>query len=316
MKQRFGLLGRKLSHSLSPQIHALFGDYSYELFEREPDELNAFFADTSLTGFNVTIPYKLEALRRCDALSETAQRIGAVNTVIRRADGTLFGDNTDAFGFSFMAAQCGVSFEGKKVLILGTGGASRTVQTAAADGGAKEIVLISRSGENNYQNLSCHADADVLVNTTPVGMFPCCRHRHSAFPTPTVWRCSWRRENAAPSCFWVSRSMTASFRAPQKRCCKINQIWCSSVCPAAENPPLPRCSENGSAERYWIRMQKWKRRQEKASRRSLPSKAKLPFETRRPPRVKRSASNSAQSSPQAAARSCANGTAMRCGKTA
>ena len=172
MKQRFGLLGRKLSHSLSPQIHALFGDYSYELFEREPDELDAFFADTSLTGFNVTIPYKLEALRRCDALSETAQRIGAVNTVIRRADGTLFGDNTDAFGFSFMAAQCGVSFEGKKVLILGTGGASRTVQTAAADGGAKEIVLISRSGENNYQNLSCHADADVLVNTTPVGMFP------------------------------------------------------------------------------------------------------------------------------------------------
>ena len=172
MKQRFGLLGRKLSHSLSPQIHAMFGDYSYELFEREPDDLDAFFADTSLTGFNVTIPYKLEALRRCDALSKTAKRIGAVNTVIRRADGTLFGDNTDAFGFSYMAAQCGVTFRGKKVLILGTGGASRTAQTVASDGDAKEIILVSRSGENNYQNLSRHADADVIVNTTPVGMFP------------------------------------------------------------------------------------------------------------------------------------------------
>ena len=172
MKQRFGLLGRKLSHSLSPQIHALFGDYSYELFEREPEELDALFADTSLNGFNVTIPYKVEALKRCDTLSDTAKRIGAVNTVIRREDGTLFGDNTDAFGFSYMAAQNGVRFAGKKVLVLGSGGASKTVQTVAADEGAREVIVISRSAENNYQNLPRHADADVIVNTTPVGMYP------------------------------------------------------------------------------------------------------------------------------------------------
>ena len=172
MQQRFGLLGRKLSHSLSPQIHALFGSYPYDLFEREPEELDAFFADDSFAGFNVTIPYKLEALRRCDALSDTARRIGAVNTVLRRPDGTLFGDNTDCFGFLYMAKRCGVAFSGKKVVILGSGGAARTVQTAAADAGAKSIVVISRSGENNYGNLERHADADVIVNTTPVGMFP------------------------------------------------------------------------------------------------------------------------------------------------
>ena len=172
MEPRFGLLGRKLSHSLSPQIHALFGDYPYDLFEREPDELDAFFADETLTGFNVTIPYKVEAFCRCDALSDTAKRIGSVNTVIRRADGTLYGDNTDAFGFSYLAKQSGVTFGGKKVVILGSGGASRTVQTVARDKGAKEIVVISRNGENNYENLSRHADADVIINTTPVGMFP------------------------------------------------------------------------------------------------------------------------------------------------
>ena len=172
MEPRFGLLGRKLSHSLSPQIHALFGDYRYDLFEREPEELDAFFADRMLAGFNVTIPYKVEAFRRCDLLSDTAKRIGSVNTVIRRADGTLFGDNTDYFGFSRMALHTGVSFDGKKVVILGSGGASRTVQIVAKDGGAKEIIIVSRSGENNYENLGRHADADVIVNTTPVGMFP------------------------------------------------------------------------------------------------------------------------------------------------
>ncbi len=172
MEPRFGLLGRKLSHSLSPQIHALFGEYRYDLFEREPEELDAFFASHSLAGFNVTIPYKVEALRRCDALSDTAERIGAVNTVIRRADGTLFGDNTDCFGFLCLAKKCGVFLTGQKVVILGSGGASRTVQTAAADEGARQVVVISRSGENNYENIDRHADADVIVNTTPVGMFP------------------------------------------------------------------------------------------------------------------------------------------------
>ena len=168
----YGLLGRKLGHSLSPQIHSLFGDYPYELFCRERGELDSFFADESIQAFNVTIPYKVEAFNRCDELSESAKKIGSVNTVIRRADGTLYGDNTDYYGFSAMAKRYGADFKGKKVLILGSGGASLTVQAVARDCGAEKIVVVSRRGEENYGNISSHADADILVNTTPVGMFP------------------------------------------------------------------------------------------------------------------------------------------------
>ena len=168
----FGLLGRKLSHSLSPEIHSLMADYEYKLYPTEPENLDCFFSDESLKGFNVTIPYKIEAYNRCDKLSETAKKVGSVNTVIRREDGTLFGDNTDYFGFSYMAEKCGCDFRDKKVLILGSGGASLTVKQVASDSGAKEIVVVSRSGENNYENISRHYDADIIINTTPVGMYP------------------------------------------------------------------------------------------------------------------------------------------------
>lgn len=168
----YGLLGRKLSHSLSPQIHAHFGSYKYELFCREPDELDAFFTDKSLKAYNVTIPYKVDAYNHCDELSDTAKKIGSVNTVIRRADGTLYGDNTDYFGFDYMSKSCGADYKGKKVLVLGSGGASLTVCTVAKDCGAKEIIVVSRSGENNYENIHKHYDADIIVNTTPVGMYP------------------------------------------------------------------------------------------------------------------------------------------------
>ncbi len=168
----YGLLGRKLSHSLSPQIHAHFYSEPYELFCREPEELDEFFADKTLKAYNVTIPYKVDAYNHCDSLSETAKKIGSVNTVIRREDGTLYGDNTDYFGFSYMSQKCGADYRGKKVLVLGSGGASRTVCTVAKDSGAREIIVVSRSGENNYENISLHYDADIVVNTTPVGMFP------------------------------------------------------------------------------------------------------------------------------------------------
>lgn len=168
----YGLLGRKLSHSLSPQIHAHFGDYPYELFCREPEELDDFFADKTLKAYNVTIPYKVDAYNHCDTLSETAKKIGSVNTVIRRADGTLYGDNTDYFGFDYMSKSCGADYKNKKVLVLGSGGASLTVCTVAKDCGAREIVVISRNGKDNYYNISRHYDADIIVNTTPVGMFP------------------------------------------------------------------------------------------------------------------------------------------------
>lgn len=168
----FGLLGRKLSHSLSPQIHSHLCDYEYKLYPTEPEKLDEFFADTRLKGFNVTIPYKVEAFRRCTELSETAKKAGSVNTVVRRPDGTLYGDNTDYFGFLYMANKIGCSFKDKKVLILGSGGASLTAQLVTADEGAKEIIVVSRNGENNYDNISLHYDADIIINTTPVGMYP------------------------------------------------------------------------------------------------------------------------------------------------
>lgn len=168
----FGLLGRKLGHSLSPQIHEKLGDYSYDLFCKEPDELEEFFSDKTLKGYNVTIPYKVEAFNACDEVSERAKKIGSVNTCIRREDGTLYGDNTDYFGFSYMAKKADADFKNKKVLILGSGGASLTVQIVAFDEGAREIVVVSRTGENNYENISRHYDADIIVNTTPVGMYP------------------------------------------------------------------------------------------------------------------------------------------------
>lgn len=172
MKNKFGLLGRKLGHSLSPQIHSLLCDYEYRLYPTEPENLDDFFSDKTLEGYNVTIPYKVEAFNRCATLSETAKKAGSVNTVIRKADGTLHGDNTDYFGFSYMAEKVGCDFKDKKVLVLGSGGASLTVQLVAADLGAKEITVVSRTGENNYGNVSLHYDADIIVNTTPVGMYP------------------------------------------------------------------------------------------------------------------------------------------------
>ncbi len=168
----FGLLGRKLGHSLSPEIHSLLCDYEYKLYPTEPEDLDGFFSDTSLKGYNVTIPYKIEAFNRCDEISETASKVGSVNTVIRRPDGTLYGDNTDYFGFSYMAEKCGCDFKDKKVLILGNGGASLTVRHVAKDKGAKEIVVVSRTGDDNYENIYHHYDSDIIINTTPVGMFP------------------------------------------------------------------------------------------------------------------------------------------------
>ena len=166
-----GLLGRKLGHSYSPQIHGLLGDYSYDLFEKEPEQLTAFLKDGDFTGINVTIPYKKDVIPYLDALSPAAQKIGSVNTIVRRADGSLFGHNSDYFGFVSLVKHSGIAVEGKKVLVLGSGGTSNMVVTALRDLGAAPVV-ISRSGENNYGNLHLHSDASVIVNATPVGMYP------------------------------------------------------------------------------------------------------------------------------------------------
>ena len=170
---RCGLIGKPLGHSFSPAIHAMLGDYEYRLIELEPEELAPFLKSARFDALNVTIPYKKAVLPLCDALTETARRIGSVNTIVRRADNSLWGDNTDYDGFLWMLNQSGVPVSGKKVLVLGSGGASLTVQTALKDAGAGEVVVVSRGGEINYVNLyERHSDAQLLVNATPVGMVP------------------------------------------------------------------------------------------------------------------------------------------------
>ena len=166
-----GLLGRKLGHSYSPQIHAQLSSYSYSLFEKEPEELEGFLKNGNFVGLNVTIPYKKDVIPFLDQLSPVARRLGAVNTIVRRGDGSLVGHNTDYFGFRYLVQQSGLDVSGKKVLVLGSGGASNTAVAALQELGAR-VVIISRSGENNYGNLHLHANASVIVNTTPVGMYP------------------------------------------------------------------------------------------------------------------------------------------------
>lgn len=168
---RCGLLGRTLKHSYSPLIHGKLGDYSYELFEKEPEELDDFLKNGDFHGLNVTIPYKKDVVKYCAELSPLAQELGSVNTLLRRPDGSLYGDNTDAWGFEQMAKALPVDYRGKKALVLGSGGASVTVQAVLKHLGC-QVVVISRHGEDNYENIHRHADTQVLVNATPVGTYP------------------------------------------------------------------------------------------------------------------------------------------------
>ena len=165
-----GLLGRKLGHSYSPQIHAMLGKYTYTLFEKEPEEIETFLQNGDWTGINVTVPYKKAVIPYLDELTPIAGRLGAVNTIVRR-NGKLTGHNTDYFGFLTMVRKSGLEISGKKVLVLGSGGASNTAVAVLKELGS-HVVVISRQGENNYTNLYLHADASVIVNTTPVGMYP------------------------------------------------------------------------------------------------------------------------------------------------
>lgn len=167
-----GLLGEKLGHSYSPQIHSMLADYEYKLFEKSPEELEDFLKSGEFDGLNVTIPYKKSVMPYCAELSPTAAQIGSVNTIVRRSDGSLYGDNTDAFGFENLIVQNGIEVKGKKALVLGTGGASVTAQAVLKNLGASEVVVISRKGEDNYENIAKHADAEIIANTTPVGMYP------------------------------------------------------------------------------------------------------------------------------------------------
>ena len=171
-KADYGLLGRTLGHSFSPQIHKSLGGYSYELFEVEPENLKGFFENTALKGFNVTIPYKKDVIKYCSSLSDAAQKTGSVNTIVRNPDGSFAGHNTDYYGLDYLIRSAGFEVSGAKIIILGNGGVSGTVRQLMNDRGASEVVTISRKGEENYENISRHYDAEFVINTTPVGMYP------------------------------------------------------------------------------------------------------------------------------------------------
>ena len=168
---RCGLLGRKLGHSYSPQIHRELSCYEYKLYEKEPEELEAFLKSGTFDGLNVTIPYKKTVMAYLDEISPEAAAIGSVNTIVNRG-GKLTGYNTDAFGFSWLLQKSGVEAADKKALVFGSGGASVTVCHVLKSLGADPVVVISRTGENNYENLDRHLDAKLLINATPLGMYP------------------------------------------------------------------------------------------------------------------------------------------------
>ncbi len=170
-EKQFFLIGNPLSHSFSPEIHAAFADYRYSLKEIENEDLPSFFKTRDFDGMNVTIPHKTAVIPFLDELSPEARAIGAVNTVVKK-NGRLYGDNTDYYGFSYMIKEAPVDVSGKKCLVLGSGGASKTVTAVLCDLGAASVTVISRTGEDNYENLERHSDAEILVNATPVGMYP------------------------------------------------------------------------------------------------------------------------------------------------
>lgn len=173
---RYGLIGYPLGHSFSPLLHRRLADIDYELFPLPEEQFEAFMAARDFSAVNVTIPYKQRVLPYCDHLTPAAQRCGSVNLLKKERDGTLSGDNTDLAGLTFLLRQNGWELTGKTVVILGSGGTGHTAKAAAAELGAAEIAVVSRSGELNYQNLSDRfgCRSFFLINTTPVGMSPGC----------------------------------------------------------------------------------------------------------------------------------------------
>lgn len=170
----FGLLGRTLKHSYSPQIHRALAGIDYVCFEREPKDVEEFLGSDSWSGLNVTVPYKKAAFAAMDELTETARRMGNVNTIVRTPEGKLLGDNTDAYGFTCILKTLDCDVKGKRVLVLGgTGGAGTTVCMVLDDLGA-EVVPVSRSRGVTYKDLDAYLDAALIVNATPVGMYPNC----------------------------------------------------------------------------------------------------------------------------------------------
>ncbi len=172
---KYGLIGKPLGHSFSREIHALIADYDYRLLEIDEDELPRFFQERDFSGINVTIPYKQAVIPFLDEISDEAKKIGAVNTIVKK-EGKLFGFNTDFFGMRALIKSAGLDLENKTVLILGTGGTSKTAVEVSKSLGATEIVKVSRKKSSDTatydEAYEKESGADVIINTTPVGMFP------------------------------------------------------------------------------------------------------------------------------------------------
>lgn len=170
----YGLIGRRLGHSISPEIHAALGNPHYSLYELEPEELPVFLADPRLKALNVTIPYKIDVIPLCAELDPLAEAIGSVNTLVRQPDGTWKGYNTDAYGLRCMMRAGGLSFDGAHVLLLGNGGVSQTIQAIAKLDGCETLTVLDLQGtEYTYDDLpKFYDDTTLIVNATPVGMYP------------------------------------------------------------------------------------------------------------------------------------------------
>lgn len=175
--KRYGCIGKKLTHSFSKEIHAKLADYEYELIELNEDKIESFFREKNFSAINVTIPYKQTVIPYLDSLSDVAKRIGAVNTIVNK-NGKLHGYNTDYYGMKALVEKIGIDIKGKKVLVLGTGGTSKTARVLAEDMGASDVITVSRKKSENYvtyeEAVNNHSDADVIINTTPSGMYPDC----------------------------------------------------------------------------------------------------------------------------------------------
>jgi len=181
---KYGLLGEKLGHSFSKILHEQIGNDSYELIEIEKDKVDRFLSEADFDGINVTIPYKETAMAFCEN-DEISADIGCVNT-LHKKDGHIYGYNTDCLGFAYLASTIGIDWKGKKVVILGSGGTSKTASYVAYKSGASKITIVSRKATENvtdsgwrskcihstYEKEGEWSDADIIVNTTPVGMYP------------------------------------------------------------------------------------------------------------------------------------------------
>ena len=172
---QYGLIGEHLGHSYSVPIHRLISGEDYELREIAPADLGTFMTRKEFRAINVTIPYKQDVLPYLDEISDTAREIGAVNTIVNR-DGRLYGTNTDAAGLQALIARVCPDIRGRKTLVLGTGGTSKTAVYTAKAMGAEPVIRVSRSARKDavtYEEaLRDHRDAEILINTTPCGMFP------------------------------------------------------------------------------------------------------------------------------------------------